>query len=181
MILQFFLHFFNVFILIVAYGATLQSEKMLDTEIGECASSKVNIQLLDIIPMSLGISYSKERKMDVILKRFSPTPATATHFYRNTDANQTRVRIAVYEGEGEFVRENNWLGTFILNDLPPMPKGQLRVRVNFKVNTNGLLEVSAAVPQAGVMQKVKIDFLNHRTEEQVKKMVEDAKRLRDRN
>lgn len=152
---------------------------MLDTEVRECASSKVNIQLLDIVPMSLGILYSKERKMDVIIKRFSPTPATATHFYRNNTENITRIRITVYEGESEYVRDNNELGTFLLTGLPPMPVGALKVEVNFKVNTNGLLEVSAFVPQAGVMKKVQIDSLRNRTEEQVKKMVEDAKRHRE--
>jgi len=133
----------------VAYGATLQAEKILYN------NDKIisNFHILDINPFSLGISVKNESKdkeihkegeeMSVIIKRGSILPIVNTCEYKTVADNQTTVRLKIYEGEKKYVKYNHLLKETTIEGLTPKPKGQTKISVEFKIDVNGILSVKA--------------------------------------
>ena len=134
----------------VAVGATLMAAKILK----KTDNLISNFNLMDITPLSLGVEIINEDKndkikeeggiMDVIIKRGSKIPYTNTKIYSTTQDNQTRVSIIIYEGESQFVKCNNILGRVELNGLPKRPKGQVKIKIKFFIDVNGILTVTSS-------------------------------------
>jgi len=121
----------------VSIGAAIQGAiiaRKKDTKIR-------NVNLFDAIPLSLGIEVGE--KMDIIIKRNTPTPIIMKKKYQIVKDNQTSVCIKVYEGEDKNVKKNNLLGKFRLNNLPKLPAREAKVEVTFFVDENNILYVSA--------------------------------------
>ena len=133
----------------VAYGATLQAEKILYNN-DQFIS---NLHILDITPFSLGVSIinnSKEEeikkegdKMSVIIKRGTSLPAVNTEKYETVADNQTEVCLKIYEGEKKYVKYNHLLKETTIKGLTPKPKGETKISVEFKIDINGILYVKA--------------------------------------
>ena len=108
---------------------------------------------MDINPLSLGIAVKNESKnpdilnegkiMSVIIKRASKIPFNNSDIFETAYDNETTVHIEIYEGEKKYVKYNHILGHLYLKDLPPKPKGEVKIKVNFFIDVNGILIVTA--------------------------------------
>ena len=124
----------------VAYGATLQAEKILYNR------DKIisNFHILDITPFSLGLAtknISKDEElqkegleMSVMIKRGTPLPTFNVQTYKTVEDNQTKVQLEIYEGERKYVKYNHLLTKTTITGLSPKPKGETKISVEFKID-----------------------------------------------
>ena len=174
----------------VAYGAAVNaailSGKHKDNEkIG-------GLLLVDVTPLSLGVE-TEGGLMDILIKRQTTVPHTQTKTYSTAKNNQTNVRIQVYEGERPITKDNNKLGEFQLDGIPPMPRGVPQIEVSFSLNADGILSVSAKDKTSGKENTIRIqnekgrmseDEINqkiHEAEEYQKQDELNAKSIQARN
>ena len=150
----------------VAYGATLMAAKIVIKR----DKNLSGFNLMDINPLSLGIAILNDSKnkdilkeglvMSVIIKRASKIPTNCSNIYTTTEDNQTAASIDVYEGEKKYVKYNHILGKLLLKDLPPKPKGEVKIRVKFFIDVNGILTVTAyeLSPKGEELRSVKTEI-----------------------
>ena len=139
-----------------------------------------NVSLMDAIPLSLGIGLSG-KKMDINIKRTTPTPITKYKVYQTAKDNQTSVCIKIYEGEDENLENNNLLGKFNLNNLPALPAGKAKVRVKFYVDENNILTVSAT-DASNQQNKNEITIINDSkiiNKEDIEKIINNINNIED--
>ena len=172
----------------VAYGATLQAEKILYNR------DKIisNFHILDITPFSLGlatknISNDEELQkegleMSVMIKRGTPLPTFNVQTYTTVKDNQTTVQLEIYEGERKYVKYNHLLTKTTITGLSPKPKGETKISVEFKIDVNGILYVKAIEESEKNGKKIEltiknddITFTNEEMEKMKKKMEEMSK------
>lgn len=124
----------------VAYGAAV-----LAANLSGNGNEKVqDLILLDVTPLSLGIRI-KEVYMSVIIPRNTSIPTIKEDIYCTSVDNQFDMSIKVFQGESSIAKENIFLDSFILNGIPAAPKGEEEIKVCFKIDANGTLNVSAEV------------------------------------
>ena len=172
----------------VAYGATLQAEKILYNR------DKIisNFHILDITPFSLGLAtknISKDEElqkegleMSVMIKRGTPLPTFNVQTYKTVEDNQTKVQLEIYEGERKYVKYNHLLTKTTITGLSPKPKGETKISVEFKIDVNGILYVKAIEESEKNGKKIEltiknddITFTNEEMEKMKKKMEEMSK------
>ena len=157
----------------VAYGAAVQAAilaKVDDAKLGEMV-------LVDVAPLSLGIETSGG-VMAKIINRNTSIPCCKEQIFSTYSDNQPGVTVKVYEGEREFTKNNNLLGTFELSGIPPMPRGIPKINVKFDIDANGILNVTATEESSNKTNKITIkNDKNRFTAEELNKMVEDAKKF----
>ena len=160
----------------VAYGATIQAAILsgIQTEQTE------NILLLDCTPLTLGIETSGEVCTPIIPKG-TTIPAKKSQTFSTYRDNQPSATIKVLEGERFKSADNNVLGTFMLENVPPGPRGTVKINVTYDISTDGILEVTAEVENVEGGKKsltIKNDS-NRLSDEEVKRMVEEAEKFRE--
>ena len=150
---------------VVAVGAAIQ---------GAVIKGDVkDVLLLDVTPLSLGIETLGGVTTKVIEKG-TTIPAKKTQTFSTAEDNQPAVTIHVLQGEREFAKDNKSLGQFNLEGIPPAPRGVPQIEVTFDIDANGILTVSAQDKASGKQQEIKITGSSGLSEEEIKKMVQDA-------
>jgi len=157
----------------VAYGAAVQAANLAGM-----GNEKIqNIVLLDVTPLSLGLSIDDEGWMSVVIPRNTTIPTKMEQNYTTNCDNETSVLFSVYEGERARVVDNNWLGEFRLSPIPAAPKGVPKMKACFEIDANGILNVSAVEKTTGVNYKITItNYKASRSTKEIHKMVEDAEK-----
>jgi molecular chaperone HscA len=131
---------------VVALGAALQAEAL---------TKGTNNLLVDVVPLSLGIE-TMGGMVEKIIERNTPVPAYAFQEFTTYEDNQTGIIIQILQGERELVSQNRSLATFVLNGLPRMPAGKLRIKIDFKIDRDGILTVSACEASSNVVQEIQV-------------------------
>ncbi len=132
---------------VVALGAALQADVL--------AGNTKDVLLLDITPLSLGIE-TAGGLMDVMIPRNAKIPSKASRQYTTQIDGQGSMRISVYQGERDLVKDNRKLAEFNLKNIPGMPAGLPKVEVGFLINADGILVVSAKELRSGVSQTIEV-------------------------
>jgi len=149
----------------VAIGAAIQG--------GVLGGEVKDLLLLDVTPLSLGIE-TLGGVMTKLIERNTTIPTSKSQIFSTAADNQTQVDIHVLQGERELSADNKTLGRFILDGLPPAPRGVPQVEVTFDIDANGIVNVSAKDKASGKEQKITITSSSGLSEEEVEKMKKDA-------
>ncbi|PFX32589.1 Heat shock protein 70 B2 [Stylophora pistillata] len=160
----------------VAYGAAIQAAVLS----GDRPSELRDILLLDVAPLSLGIE-TAGGVMSTIIERNTKIPAQVSRSEFSTYSdNQPAVTIQVFEGERAFTRDNNQLGRFDLNGIPPAPRGVPRIEISFDVDANGILTVSAKDQSTGKSNNITITNDKGRlSKTDIDRMVKEAEMFKE--
>ncbi|PTQ96762.1 molecular chaperone HscA [Mucilaginibacter yixingensis] len=150
---------------VVALGAAIQADIL--------AGNRKDILLLDVTPLSLGIE-TMGGLMDVIIPRNSKVPTKAGRQYTTSVDGQVNMKISVYQGERDLIKENRKLAEFDLKGIPAMPAGLPKVDINFLLNADGILKVQAIELRSGVKQEVEVKPTYGITDDQVEQMLMDS-------
>lgn len=150
---------------VVALGAAVQADIL--------AGNNTEMLLLDVTPLSLGIE-TMGGLMDVLIPRNSKIPVKAGRQYTTQKDGQGGMRISVFQGERDLVQDNRKLSEFNLTGIPGMPAGLPKVEVNFLIDADGILKVSATELRSGVAQSIEVKPQYGLTDEEVEKMLLDS-------
>ena len=150
---------------VVALGAAIQADIL--------AGNTTDMLLLDITPLSLGLE-TMGGLMDVLLPRNSKIPARASRQYTTYKDGQSGMKIAVYQGERDMVKDNRRLAEFNLTGIPGMPAGMPKVEISFLINADGILVVNAKELRSGVEQSIEVKPQYGLSDEDVEKMLLDS-------
>lgn len=150
---------------VVSLGAAIQADIL--------AGNRSDILLLDVTPLSLGIE-TMGGLMDVIISRNAKVPTKAGRQYTTSIDGQVNMKIAVFQGERDLVKENRKLAEFDLKGIPAMPAGLPKVDINFLLNADGILTVQAVELRSGVKQEIEITPSYGLTDDTVEKMLVDS-------
>ena len=150
---------------VVALGAAIQSDIL--------AGNNKDFLLLDITPLSLGIE-TMGGLMDVLIPRNAKIPTKVGRQYTTHIDGQSDMRISVYQGERDLVKDNRKLAEFSLKGIPGMPAGLPKVEVSFLINADGILVVKAKELRSGVEQTIEVKPQYGITDAEVEKMLLDS-------
>ncbi len=150
---------------VVALGAAVQA--------GVLQGDVRDVLLLDVIPLSLGIE-TLGGVATKLIERNTTIPASKSQVFSTAADNQTSVEIHIVQGERPMASDNKSLGRFILDGVPPAPRGIPQVEVSFDVDVNGILNVTAKDKASGKANSIKIEASSGLKEEDIKKMQQDA-------
>jgi molecular chaperone DnaK len=149
----------------VAVGAAVQG--------GILSGNVKDILLLDVTPLSLGIE-TLGGVMTVLIPKNTTIPKTEKQVFSTAADSQTAVSIHVLQGERKMAGQNRSIGKFDLVGIPPAPRGVPQIEVTFDIDANGILHVSAKDLGTGKEQKIRIEASSGLSEDEIKKMVQDA-------
>lgn len=150
---------------VVALGAAVQA--------GVLQGDVKDVLLLDVIPLSLGIE-TLGGVATKLIERNTTIPSSKSQIFSTAADNQTSVEIHIVQGERPMASDNKSLGRFILDGIPPSPRGMPQVEVSFDVDVNGILSVTAKDKASGKTQSIRIEASSGLKEEDIKKMQTDA-------
>ena len=155
---------------VVAIGASIQG--------GVLAGDVNDVLLLDVTPLSLGIETLGGVSTKVIEKN-TTIPTKKSQVFSTAQDNQNAVNIVVTQGERQLAKDNKSLGNFMLDGVPPAPRGVPQIEVTFDIDANGILSVSAKDKGTGKEQKITIQASGGLSETEIEQMVKDAEANKD--
>lgn len=150
---------------VVALGAAIQA--------GVLEGDVKDVLLLDVTPLSLGIE-TLGGVLTRLIEKNATIPTSKKEVFSTAADNQTEVTIHVLQGEREFAKDNRTLGRFNLADIPPAPRGMPQIEVEFAIDANGILDVSATDKATSKSQHIEIKGSSGLSEEEIEKMKQDA-------
>jgi len=150
---------------VVAVGAAIQG--------GVLAGDVKDVLLLDVTPLSLGIE-TLGGVFTKLIERNTTIPTRKSEIFSTAADSQTSVEVHVLQGERDMAVYNKTIGRFILNGIPPAPRGMPQIEVTFDIDANGILNVSAKDKATGKEQSIKITASSGLTEQEIQKMIKDA-------
>ncbi len=151
----------------VAIGAAIQA--------GVLGGEVKDVLLLDVTPLSLGIE-TLGGVFTKLIERNTTIPTRKSQIFSTAADGQTSVEIHVLQGEREMAADNITLGRFILDGIPPAPRGVPQIEVTFDIDANGIVNVSAKDLGTGKEQKITITASTNLSEEEIEKAIKDAER-----
>ncbi len=152
---------------VVAVGAAIQA--------GILGGDVKDILLLDVTPLTLSIE-TLGGVATPLIERNTTIPAKKSQIFSTASDSQTQVEIHVVQGERPMAADNRTLGKFILDGIPPAPRGVPQIEVTFDIDANGILNVSAKDKATGREQKITITASSGLAEEEIKRMVDEAEK-----
>jgi len=150
---------------VVAIGAAIQG--------GVLSGDVQDVLLLDVTPLSLGIE-TMGGVYDVVIESNSTIPTKKSKVYSTAADNQPSVEIHILQGERPMARDNRSVGRFILDGIPPAPRGTPQVEVSFDMDANGILNISAKDKGTGKEQSIRIEASTGLSPEEIEKMKAEA-------
>ncbi len=150
---------------VVAVGAAIQG--------GVLSGSVSDVLLLDVTPLSLGIE-TLGGVYDVIIEANTTIPTKKTKVYSTAADNQPQVEIHVLQGERPMAKDNRSVGRFILDGIPPAPRGVPQIEVTFDIDANGILSVTAMDKGTGKKQNIRIEASTGLSKEEIARMKAEA-------
>ena len=150
---------------VVAVGAAIQG--------GVLSGDVKDVLLLDVTPLSLGVE-TLGSVMTSLIERNTTIPTSKKETFSTAADSQSSVTIHVLQGEREFAADNRSLGRFDLTDIPPAPRGTPQIEVEFAIDANGILNVSATDKATGKTQQIEIKGSSGLNEDEIEKMKLDA-------
>ncbi len=150
---------------VVAVGAAIQA--------GIFQGDVKDVLLLDVIPLSLGLE-TLGGVSTKLIERNTTIPASKSQVFSTAADNQTSVEIHITQGEREMAADNKSLGRFILDGIPPAPRGTPQVEVTFDIDANGILSVKAKDKTSGKEQSIRIEAQSSLSKEDIEKMKQEA-------
>ncbi len=153
---------------VVAVGAAIQGAIM--------RGDIKDMVLLDVTPLSLGIE-THGGLFTKLIERNSTIPTKNSLIFTTVSDNQSKVQVHVLQGEREFARENNSLGKFDLVGIPPSPRGVPQIEVNFAIDSNGIVNVTARDQATGASQGVQINPAGGLTKDEIDRIIHEASEM----
>lgn len=150
---------------VVAIGAAVQG--------GVLAGDVKDVLLLDVTPLSLGLE-TMGGVSTKLIERNTTIPTSKSQVFSTAADSQTQVEINVLQGDREFAADNNSLGRFILDGIPPAPRGIPQIEVTFNIDANGIVNVKATDKGSGKEQHITIQNSGNLSDEDVKRMQQEA-------
>jgi len=152
---------------VVAIGAAIQA--------GVLTGETKDVVLLDVTPLTLGVE-TLGGVMTPLISRNTTIPTSKSEIFSTAADNQTQVEIHILQGERPLAKDNKSLGRFILDGIPPAPRGVPQIEVVFDIDANGILTVTAKDKATGKSQAIKITGSTGLTKEEIEKMKEEAEK-----
>lgn len=150
---------------VVAIGAAIQG--------GVLSGDVQDVLLLDVTPLSLGIE-TMGGVYDVVIEANSTIPTKKSKIYSTAADNQPSVEIHILQGERPMAKDNRTVGRFILDGIPPAPRGTPQIEVSFDMDANGILNVSAKDKGTGKEQKIRIEASTGLSDAEIERMKQEA-------
>ncbi|MHC4261787.1 MAG: molecular chaperone DnaK, partial [Planctomycetota bacterium] len=150
---------------VVALGAAIQG--------GILAGEVADVVLLDVTPLSLGIE-TLGGVMTKLVEKNTTIPTSKSQVFSTAADNQPSVEIKIFQGDREFANDNRLLGNFVLDGIPPSPRGMPQIEVSFDLDANGILNVKAIDKATNKEQSIRIEANSGLSEDEIEKMRADA-------